>query len=212
MSKSVRSRLAVSLCALATVSSLVATQAWAQSGPGGPGGPGRGREVCGAPTTGAAPDIMSYDSATGTQVFVNSGRGTGTDVSAYNAQTGSAAQFIGDLSRPGLVSSCSVDGFSRQAYGVDATRPGQLVVSGRDERGERWAFTRADGKVEVWDPRGDNRCFKSGLGIFTPAGGYGVALATPPGAIGVGIAAGQHFGGVGVGANRNFVGAGLVGC
>ena len=70
----------------------------------------------------------------------------------------------------------------------------------------------ADGKVEVWDPRGDNRCVKTGLGIFTPSGGYGVALATPPGAIGVGIAAGSHFGGVGVGANRNFVGAGLVGC
>lgn len=209
MSTSVRGPMAACLCALVTLSSVVATQAWAQSGPGGPG---RGREACGSPMTGAAPDIMSYDSATGTQVFVNSGRGTGTDVSAYNAQSGSAAQFAGDLSRPGLVSSCSVDGFSRQAYGVDATRPGQVVVSGRDERGERWAFTRADGKVEVWDPRGDNRCFKSGLGIFTPAGGYGVALATPPGAVGVGIAAGQHFGGVGLGANRNFVGAGLVGC
>ena len=90
MSQSIRGPMVASLCALVTLSSLVATQASAQSGPGGPG---RGREVCGSPMTGAAPDIMSYDSATGTQVFVNSGRGTGTDVSAYNAQSGSAAQF-----------------------------------------------------------------------------------------------------------------------
>lgn len=209
MSKSARGPMAATLAALVILEALTATAAHAQRGPGGPR---QGRDVCGAPLVGAAPDIMSYDSASGTQVFVGGAPGGGTDVAAYNAQTGSAAGMSGDLARPGLVSSCAVDGFSRRSYGVDATKPDELSVSGRDERGERWAFTRADGRVEVWDPRGDNRCFKSGLGIFTPAGGYGVALASPPGALGVGVAVGQHFGGVGVGANRNFVGAGLVGC
>ncbi len=203
------SKLVSGLVALLMAStSLAAAQA---QGPGarGPGGGGRGAP-CGAPLAGEAPDIMTYDRSTGTQVFVG-GRGD-TEVSAFNAQTGSAAALRGDLSKPGLVSSCAVDGFTRDSYGVNSDGPGQLSVSGRDGRGERWAFTRADGKVEVWDPSSDNRCFKSGLGIFTPNGGLGLAVATPPGSVGVGLAAGQRFGGVGVGGNRNFAGVGLVGC
>ncbi len=196
--------------ALTVAASLGAAQAQAQSGRGGPGG---GRPVaCGEPLSGQAPDIMTYDSSTGTQVFVGGGRGGDTEVSAYNAQTRSAAALNGDLSRPGLVSSCAVDGFTRESYGVTPDGAGKLKVSGRDERGERWAFTRADGRVEVWDPRGDNHCFKSGLGIFTSSGNLGVAVASPPGALGVGVAVGDRFGGVGVGGNRNFGGVGLVGC
>lgn len=193
--------------ALMVAASLGAVQAHSQPR----GGPAPGRSApCGAPLTGQAPDIMTYDRATGTQVFVG-GRGD-TEVSAFNAQTGSVAALNGDLSRPGLVSSCAVDGITRDSYGVTSDRPGQLSVSGRDGRGDRWAFTRADGRVEVWDPRGDNRCFKSGLGIFTPSGSLGLAVASPPGALGLGVAVGDRFGGVGVGANRNFAGVGLVGC
>ena len=195
--------------ALTIATSLGAFQAQAQAGRGHGGGRGG---ACGEPLTGEAPDIMTCDSATGTQVFVGGGRGGDTEVSAYNAQTKSAAALSGDLSRPGLVSSCAVDGFTRESYSAASDGPGQLSVSGRDERGERWAFTRADGRVEVWDPRGDNRCFKSGLGIFTPNGGLGLAVAAAPGAAGVGVAVGDRFAGVGVGGNRNFAGVGLMGC
>lgn len=167
MSKLVRGGLAV----LVAVSTLATAQAWAQDRLGGPGrhdGPKRGGGVCGAPLTGQAPDIMTYDSTTGTQVFVGGGRGGGTDVSAYNAQTGSAAALTGDLSRPGLVASCAVDGITRESYGVSSDRPGQISFSGRDDRGERYQFTRADGRTETWDPRLDNRCFRSGVGLFGP--------------------------------------------
>jgi hypothetical protein len=126
---------------------------------GGRGGP------CGMPQLGEAPDIMTYDRTTGTQVFVGGGRGD-ANVAAYNARTGSSAALNGDLSKPGLVSSCAVDGFSRDGYGYGGS--GQAGGSGRDSKGQRWAFTRADGQVELWDPRGDNRCFKSGLGFLGP--------------------------------------------
>lgn len=154
--------------AVLVASTLAAGQASAQRGPGGP--PplrhGGGRDVCGAPLTGQAPDIMTYDSATGTQVFVGGARGGGTDVAAYNAQTGSAAGLSGDLSRPGLVSSCSVDGLGREAYAVTSDRPGQVTMSGRDDHGARYRFTRVDGRTEVWDPRRENRCFRADLGLF----------------------------------------------
>ncbi len=167
------SKLARGLTAAVLVAStLVAGQAYAQRGPGGPPLPrhGGGRDVCGAPLTGQAPDIMTYDSTTGTQVFVGSTRGGGTDVAAYNAQTGSAAGLSGDLSRPGLVASCSVDGLGRESYGVTSDRPGQLTVTGHDDHGARYQFTRADGRTEVWDPRRENRCFRSGLGLFGSSG------------------------------------------
>jgi hypothetical protein len=154
--------------ALIATSTLASAQTWAQRGPGGPGGRRGGGGVCGAPLTGQAPDSMSYDSTTGTQVFVGGGRGGGTDVSAYNAQTGSAAALNGDLSRPGLVSSCAVDGITHESYGVTSDRPGQVSFSGRDDHGERYQFTREDGRTELWDPRFENRCFRSGTGLFGP--------------------------------------------
>lgn len=164
MSKLVRGLVA----ALAMTSTLAGAQAWAQQdGYSGPGSPkrGGGRGVCGAPLTGQAPDIMTYDSTTGTQVFVGGQRGGGAEVSAFNAQIGSAAALNGDLSRPGLVSSCAVDGVTGESYRVTSDRPGQLSVSGRDDRGERYQFTRSDGRTEIWDPRYENRCFRSGLGL-----------------------------------------------
>lgn len=183
------SKLAHGLVAAAVAAStLISTQAFAQQGGGyaptyaapaydGPHGPPPGsdpgyaprhRDLCGAPITGQAPDIMTYDSATGTQVFVGGQRGGGTEVAAYNAQTGSAAGLSGDLSRPGLVSSCAVDGLTRESYGVSSDRPGQVTLSGRDDRGERYQFTRADGRTDVWDPRYENYCFRSGSGLFGP--------------------------------------------
>jgi hypothetical protein len=165
------------VAALVAASTLVSTQAFAQQGYAptyaAPQGPPAGyapkrRDICGAPINGQAPDIMTYDSATGTQVFVGGMRGGGTDVAAYNAQTGSAAGLSGDLSRPGLVASCAVDGLTRESYGVTSDRPGQVTLSGRDDRGERYQFTRTDGRTDIWDPRYENDCFRSGTGLFGP--------------------------------------------
>lgn len=174
------------VAAVIAASTLISTEAFAQQyGAGGyqptfaaPQGQPQGyapkrRDICGAPITGQAPDIMTYDSSTGTQVFVGGTRGGGTDVAAYNAQTGSVAALNGDLSRPGLVSSCAVDGLTRESYGVTSDRPGQVTMSGRDDRGERYQFTRADGRTDIWDPRYENYCFRSGTGLFGPAAAGG---------------------------------------
>ncbi len=127
--------------------------------PAGRGGP------CGAPLTGQAPDVMTYDRATGTQVFV-SGQG-GTEVSAYNQRTGSSAGLRGDLSKPGVTESCASDALTGDGYAVTSRGPGDIAVVGRDgQTGERWAIKRTDGSTEYWDPRGEHRCFRAGLGLF----------------------------------------------
>jgi len=130
----------------------------------GPSGPGRPAPPCGGPLTGEAPDIMTYDRATGTQVFVG-GKGQ-TEVSAFNRDTGSVAALSGDLSRPGVAEACAVDKLSGDAYRVSSDGPGDMYVNGRTGRsGERWSYKAPDGSVQYWDPRADNRCFREGLGL-----------------------------------------------
>jgi hypothetical protein len=158
------SKLAVGLMAVLIASTSLAGVASAQDrGPPLAGGPGR-PAPCGAPLTGEAPDIMTYDRATGTQVFVG-GKGQ-TEVSAFNRETGSSAALSGDLSRPGVTESCAVDRLSGDAYRVSSDGPGDVAVAGRSGRtGERWAFRAPDGSTQYWDPRADNRCFREGLGM-----------------------------------------------
>ena len=145
-------------------------QSYGPSGPSPRPGPTRGAP-CGAPLTGEAPDVMTYDRATGTQVFVG-GKGQ-TEVSAFNRDTGSSAALSGDLSRPGVVETCAVDKLSGDAYRVSSDGPGDMKVTGRTgQTGERWAFRAPDGSTQYWDPRADNRCFREGLGLG-PNGGLG---------------------------------------
>lgn len=140
--------------------------------PPGYGNAGHGNNrpsPCGAPLTGEAPDIMTYDRATGTQVFVG-GKGQ-TEVSAFNRETGSSAALSGDLSRAGVAESCAVDKLSGDAYRVSSSGPGDVAVAGRSGRtGERWAFRAPDGSTQYWDPRADNRCFREGLGLGSNGG------------------------------------------
>ena len=165
------SKLAVGLMAALIASPSLAGMAAAQDrgpprdAPYRDGPPGSGRPVpCGTPLTGEAPDIMTYDRATGTQVFVG-GKGQ-TEVSAFNRDTGSSAALSGDLSRPGVAESCAVDKLSGDAYRVSSDGPGDVAVAGRSGRtGERWAFRAPDGSTQYWDPRADNRCFREGLGV-----------------------------------------------
>jgi hypothetical protein len=135
----------------------------------GYGGGNNRSTPCGTPLTGEAPDIMTYDRATGTQVFVggpSSRNGGQTEVSAFNRQTGSSAALSGDLSRAGVAESCAVDKLSGDAYRVSSQGPGDVAVAGRSGRtGERWAFRAPDGSTQYWDPRADNRCFREGLGV-----------------------------------------------
>jgi hypothetical protein len=167
------SKLAVGLMA-ALIASTAASSAWAQDDYRGDGGPPRRPMPCGAPLTGEAPDVMTYDRATGTQVFVggSNGRNGGqTEVSAFNRDTGSSAALRGDLSRPGVTESCAVDKLSGDAYRVSSQGPGDMQVTGRTgETGERWAFRAPDGSTQYWDPRGDNRCFRQGLGLGANGG------------------------------------------
>jgi hypothetical protein len=160
------SKLAVGLMAALMASTSVVASAQ-DRGPsdGLAGGPGPRRPTpCGAPLTGEAPDVMTYDRATGTQVFVG-GKGQ-TEVSAFNRDTGSSAALRGDLSRPGVAEACAVDKLSGDAYRVNSDGPGDMAVSGRTGRtGERWAFRAPDGSTQYWDPRADNRCFRDGLGL-----------------------------------------------
>lgn len=157
------SKLAVGLmAALVASTSLVGVASAQDYGP--PAAAARRPMPCGAPLTGEAPDVMTYDRATGTQVFVG-GKGQ-TEVSAFNRDTGSSAALRGDLSRPGVTESCAVDKLSGDAYRVSSGGPGDMQVTGRTgETGERWAFRAPDGSTQYWDPRGDNRCFRQGLGL-----------------------------------------------
>ncbi|WP_232792783.1 hypothetical protein [Caulobacter hibisci] len=153
--------------AIGAVALSMAAAGLAQAQPGPAQGAKRpgGRVPCGAPLTGQAPDVMTYDRATGTQVFV-SGQG-GTEVSAYNQRTGSSAGLRGDLSRPGVTESCASDALTGDGYAVTSRGPGDIAVVGRDgQTGERWAIKRTDGSTEYWDPRGEHRCFRAGLGLF----------------------------------------------
>ncbi|MBC7669884.1 hypothetical protein [Caulobacter sp. DWR2-3-1b2] len=167
------SKLATGLLA-ALIASTASTGAWAQQQSGAygvPGGygpsngpPSRRPTPCGAPLTGEAPDVMTYDRATGTQVFVG-GKGQ-TEVSAFNRETGSSAAMRGDLSRAGVTETCAVDKLSGDSYRVSSDGPGDINVSGRTGRtGERWSFRAPDGSTQYWDPRADNRCFRDGLGL-----------------------------------------------
>ena len=165
------SKLAVGLMAALIAQASLAGVASAQDrgpplagGPGGYGGAGARPAPCGSPLTGEAPDIMTYDRATGTQVFVG-GKGK-TEVSAFNRETGSSAALSGDLSQAGVAESCAVDKLSGDAYRVSSSGPGDVAVAGRSGRtGERWAFRAPDGSTQYWDPRADNRCFREGLGL-----------------------------------------------
>jgi hypothetical protein len=159
------SKFAAGLTAVLIAATSLAGVASAQDrGSPGPGGGGGRPMPCGAPLTGEAPDVMTYDRATGTQVFVG-GKGQ-TEVSAFNRDTGSSAALRGDLSRPGVTESCAIDRLSGDAYRVTSDGPGDMAVSGRTGRtGERWAFRAPDGSTQYWDPRADNRCFREGLGL-----------------------------------------------
>jgi hypothetical protein len=157
------SKLAAGLTAV-LIASTSLSGAWAQSdrrGEGPPPPPSR-QMPCGAPLTGEAPDVMTYDRATGTQVFVG-GKGQ-TEVSAFNRDTGSSAALRGDLSKPGVAEACASDNLSKDAYSVTSRGPGDIRANGRSA-GERWAFRAPDGSTQYWDPRADNRCFRDGLGL-----------------------------------------------
>ena len=181
----------------------VPTQALDQAGPPRP------PQACGQSSlTGQAPDIMTYDSRSGTQVFVD--QGNRTNITAYNARTRSATQMNGDLSQHGTPDLCTVDG-----------TPGGDAYSLRPQ-GDSAVLTGFDGKTgQTWRMDGDgslqreNDCFKMGLGLFAGTRGNMVGL-------GPTIAVGRDFAGVGLSvgnaviaplaAKDGMIGAGVLSC
>jgi len=172
--------------------------------------PSPGRDVCGASIVGQAPDIMTYDSGTGTQVFVGRPEAE-TSMTAYNTRTGSVAAVEGDLTRPGVATLCSVDVPGRESYSVSPNARGGVTVAGRNGP-DRWSVVRdANGQV-IWSPGRENDCFKLGLGLMGRDGLVGPAIAAGGGVAGVGLSTGRGFAGLGLAANDRMAGAGVVSC
>jgi hypothetical protein len=172
--------------------------------------PAAGRDICGGAIVGRAPDIMTYDSSTGTQVFV--GRPDAeTSMAAYNTRTGSSAAVEGDLTRPGLANLCSVDGVGRASVAVAPNGRGGVTIAGRDGQ-DRWAVVKDQNGRVIWSPGAENDCFKAGIGIMTRDGLIGPAIAAGPNRAGLGVSVGSGFAGLGVAADERTAAVGLVTC
>jgi hypothetical protein len=127
--------------ALAASTLLPSTLAFAQGGPGyGPYHPTdashrRGhvwREgYCGERDP-RAPDIMTYDRKTGTEVLVGRGDGATGDVTGINRTTGSTYAVHGDLTGPETTEFCTANGETNSAYSVTGAGAGGVVVRGQD--------------------------------------------------------------------------------
>ncbi len=140
------SKLAVGLMAALVVSTSLVAAASAQDRVLAGTGPANRPMPCGAPLTGEAPDVMTYDRATGTQVFVG---GKGRPRSAPSTATPARRPPCAATSaRPASPKSCAVDRVSGDAYRVSSRGPGDMQVTGRTgETGERWSF-RAPGRLD----------------------------------------------------------------
>lgn len=148
--------------------------------------PPRPAQGCGTQSlTGTAPDIMTYDSRSGTQVFVD--QGARTDITAYNARTRSAAHVDGDLSRHGTPEVCVTDGTpGGDSYSIHPVGDSAQITGYDGRTGQSWRMD-GDGYLSR-----EHDCFKLGLGLF--AGDRGNV-----GTLGPQIAAGRDFAAIGVG-------------
>lgn len=173
--------------ALAAAAALIGSTCIAWSAPAvAQSGPPRAPMGCGAAAlTGVAPDIMTYDSQTGTQVFVD--QDGKTKMTAYNGRTRSAAQVSGDLSQHGTPEVCTVDGTPQgDSYSIRPVGDSAQIAGFDGKTGEAWRMD-ADGSLAR-----EHDCFKLGAGLY--AGNKGDV-----GVLGPQIAAGRDFAAVGVG-------------
>ena len=165
-------------------------------------------QVCGQKSlSGIAPDVMTYDSQSGTQVLLNPG--PDTQVTAFNARTRSAAHVGGDLGRPGTPESCVVDGTpGGSAYAIQPVGNGVEITGYDGKTGQVW---RMDGDGSF---ARENDCFKAGLGLFAGSRGnmvgVGPAISVGRDSVGVGLAVGDGM--AGLVAKDGIVGIGVLTC
>jgi hypothetical protein len=115
-----------------------------------------------------APDIMTYDRSTGSEVMVGDGPHATTSVAGINRETGTTFAVHGDLTGPTTTSFCTANGETGSAYTITAER-GATVVKGQDgQTGRR--FEVAQG------PDGHGPDFKSA----DPRTGRSTEVITPP--------------------------------
>jgi len=194
------------LAAAATVASsclIWTAPAVAQPGPGRMAGGGCGQQAL----TGQAPDIMTYDSRSGTQVFVDQSQRT--EVTAYNPRTRSAAHVAGDLGQHGTPEVCTVDGTpGGDAYSIRPVGDSAQITGFDGRTGQTW---RMDGDGSLMR---EHDCFKLGLGLFAGNRGdmavLGPTLAAGRDSAAVGVAVGDHV--IGLGAQNGMIGAGVLKC
>ena len=168
----------------------------------------RANGPCGAQAlTGRAPDVMTYDPKTGTQVFLDqSGK---TSVTAYNQDTRSVAHMSGDLAKPGVAETCAQDGTpGGNAYSAREI-DGKVVVSALEGKtGDRW---QTDGEQIL---RSEHDCFKAGLGLFAGTSrdmqAFGPAVSAERGSASAGLAVGDKM--LGLSVRNGQIVAGVLPC
>jgi hypothetical protein len=141
------------------VTGLAADGAFAQGAPGGPpAAPGYGpyagaghsgrtwrQGYCGERQSVQAPDVMTYDRNTGSEVLVGDGPSGHTAVTGINRETGSTFSVKGDLTSPETTSMCNANGLTGSAYEVRGDGA-KTVVKGQDgETGRRFEVAQAPG-------------------------------------------------------------------
>src|SRR5262249_39092550 len=98
---------------------------------------------CGARAAVRAPDIMTYDRNTHSEVLVGGGPGRPTEVTGLNRETGSAYNVRGDLAGPRTTDFCTVNGETGSAYTLRGEN-GATVVTGVDgQTGRQFAVSQA---------------------------------------------------------------------
>jgi len=117
---------------------------------------------CGAREAVRAPDIMTYDSHTNSEVLVGGGPGRPTEVTGINRDTGSA------YSVKGTTDVCTANGETGSAYFI-RNENGATVVRGVDgQTGRNFYVSQA--------PNGHGPDFRS----FDPSTGRSTLVVTPP--------------------------------
>jgi hypothetical protein len=169
--KSILNKVSIGAAVLACLTpglvlDLVAGDAFAQGAPGAPGGPaaaqgygpyagaahagghsGRAwREgYCGERQSIQAPDVMTYDRNTGSEVLVGDGPSGHTAVTGLNRETGTTFAVKGDLTSPETTSMCTTNGVTGSAYAVSG-EGAKTVVKGQDgATGRRFEVAQAPG-------------------------------------------------------------------
>jgi hypothetical protein len=132
----------------------------------------RPEAYCGQTQGTTAPDVMTYDRNSRTEVMVGSGPGAATSVTGINRGSGSGFSVQGDLAQPGTPYVCTADNIKQQGYAITPRPDGGSQVSGYDgQTGRR--FEVADGpggmgpNFRSWDPM-----TRSGAEVVTDPDGH----------------------------------------